>query len=335
MRILVTGALGFMGSWITDILTQEGHQVFGIDNLSSGSKENQNPQAKYFYSDLVDENATARIFSLVNPEVVFHLASTAREGASAFQPVKVTKNNFLAFIVTLKNFIKYKGSKFIHFSSMSIYGEQSPPFTEEMSRKPVDLYGMNKAMMEETLEMMSKVYEFRYTIIRPFNVIGPRQSFDLFRNVAAIFMNRIMRGEPIFVYGDGEQKRSFSPIRNSLPCYIKCLTNPDTDGETYNIGGSEVITINDLAEKIIKLFPEFPTPKVVHLPPRPLEVKFAWCDTTKAEKALGYAKNQSLDECLEEMACWAKEKGAQEWSDEELELINEKTPKTWVKGELR
>ena len=330
MKVLVTGAAGFMGSWISQRLYELNYDVYGIDDLSGGDINNWKLDPfRLFVEDLATNRAREIIFDL-KPEIIFYLASSAREGASQFDPVKITKRNYWAYVNTLETAIKTKKlKKIVLFSSMAVYGNQKPPFDEHMPRKPVDVYGINKAAMEHTTEILSKIYGFGYTIIRPHNVFGEYQAmWDPYRNVIAIFMNRILRGEPIYIYGDGRQKRAFSYIRDSLDCYIRCI-DEKYNNQIYNIGGIVPITINELAEMVIEEFKEYPKPDIIHLPPRPCEVKYAWCTWEKSFKDLGYKENIGVKKGIKLMAKWAKLRGPQEWRYESLALDSPKMPKTW------
>lgn len=332
-KILVTGSAGFMGSHIVDALIKAGYtEVYGVDDLSGGSLENVSSDAmkNFLQADLSEHFVAEDIVFDTKPDIIFHLAANAREGASFFQPKDIVHRNYLAYINILEPAIKHGLDKMILFSSMSVYGEQAYPFSEEQERKPVDIYGANKAIMEHTTEMLSRVHDFRYTIIRPHNCFGERQSLrDPYRNVIGIFMNRIMRGEPLYIYGDGEQMRAFSYIDDSLPCYLKCLDDK-ADGEIINIGGKQPHSINILRRQVCNAMDadpdEYPTQ---HLPERPHEVKMAWCTSAKSEKILGYDEKVGMAEGIKRMAEWAKHKGSQEWSKEKLTLWNEKAPGIW------
>jgi len=235
--------------------------------------------------------------------------------------IEVENGNFL---------VERNGHVLFSGNSMAVYGNQRPPFNETMPRRPADIYGMNKAIMEQATEVLSEVHEFDYVIIRPHNVFGARQSLtDKFRNVVAIFMNRIMRKEPLYIYGDGEQVRAFSYIEDSLPCYIRCLDD-DIKNEIINIGGMHPITINHLADLVCEAMGVPKTYPREYLPPRPLEVKEAWCSWEKSVKLLGYEEKIGYEEGIRRMAQWAKEKkGPQEWTEEKLALPSEKMPKIW------
>ena len=328
-KILVTGSAGFMGSWIADTLVKMGNEVYGIDNLSGGNIENNSGDYELFTIDLAVASQVERVIKKVKPEIIFHLASCAREGASQFQPLYVTQTNFQAFMNLIEPAIKHGLNKLCLFSSMAVYGSQEPPFDERMPCIPEDIYGINKAAMEHTTEVLADVHEFDYAILRPHNVMGERQCLtDKFRNVIAIFMNRIMRNEPLYIYGDGEQIRAFSYIEDSLPCYVKCIEN-DINGEIINIGGMKPISINHLADLVCEAMDVPKDYPRVYLPPRPREVKEAWCKWDKSVKNLRYEEKVGYEEGILRMAEWAKKKCPQEWTDEKMPLENDKMPETW------
>jgi len=341
-RILVTGCAGFMGSWICKELIKRGYsEIYGIDDLSGGSIFNirdcvDNRDFTFINQDLSNTRKTKEIIEDIKPEVIFHLAANAREGASFFDPLNIVKRNYFAYINTLEPAIKTgKLDKIILFSSMAVYGNQKPPFSEDLEIRPEDVYGINKSAMEHTTELLSDVHNFKYIIIRPHNVIGEFQSMkDKYRNVVMIMANKILRNEPIYIYGDGRQKRAFSYIEDSLPCYIRSM-DEDGDGEydringeIINIGGSIPITINTLAELVTKYMGVSGYP-VKYLRDRFGEVKDAWCTVDKSRKLLGYEEQIGYEEGIKRSVRWAKEQGKQEWTNEKLELWNDKAPGWW------
>lgn len=329
-KILVTGSAGFMGSWIADTFVKEGNEVYGIDNLSGGDIENCSEDYKIFTIDLAVASQVERVIKEVKPEIIFHLASCAREGASQFQPLYVAQTNYQAFMNLIEPAIKYCLNKLCLFSSMAVYGNQKTPFDERMPCMPEDVYGINKTAMEHTTEVLADVHDFNYIICRPHNVFGERQCLtDKFRNVIAIFMNRIMRKEPLYIYGDGEQIRAFSYIEDSLPCYIRCLDD-DIKNEVINIGGMHFTTINYLADFVCNAMGVQPKdyPRI-YLSPRPREVKEAWCTWDKSVELLGYEEKVGYEEGIKIMAEWAKKKGPQEWTEEKLPLQTENMPRIW------
>jgi UDP-glucose 4-epimerase len=330
VRILVTGAAGFIGGHITEGLSADGHEVIGVDDLSGGVRENVAPPAEFIELDLRDAGRTEQTVLANPPDVLCHLAANAREGASQFQPRDVCGRNLLAYANVLVPCIQAGVKKVVLYSSMAVYGDQPPPFDETMPRMPVDVYGVNKTAMEEMTEILAEVHGFRYTIVRPHNVFGERQTLsDPFRNVVAIFMNRIMRGEPIYIYGDGQQKRAFSYIYDSLPAFLRATElRPELDREIINVGGKRPVTVSRLFELVRSAFDA--NPEVIYLPDRPREVKNAYCTWEKSEKLLGYEERYTLEEAIRRMAAWAKSAGPQPWREEQLELPSQKAPSIWM-----
>jgi len=346
MRALVTGAAGFIGSHIVEQLVNDGHFVLGVDSLAGGTWDNI-AQVKQVmpigasstngrFSQTRDcAGLNAHDFKAFEIDTLVHCAANAREGASQFQPRNVTHNNLNAYIGTLTAAIQAGVKNVILFSSMAVYGNQTPPFDETMALIPEDVYGINKAAMEQCTHVLAEVHGLNYLIIRPHNVIGERQCLsDKFRNVAAIFMNRIMRSEPLFIYGDGGQRRAFSYIGDSLPSFMKSIYDCATlgaNGLVVNIGGTQEITVNQLAAKVksaMGVGQDYPTE---HFESRPREVRFAFSTYTKSVELLSYADTMGWETGVERMAEWAKDQGPQEWRNAQpLEIITDKTPKPWL-----
>lgn len=325
-KILITGAAGFMGSWLFDLLKSENHEVYGLDNYSIGKYIHED----IYKIDLLDKEKVDELINKIRPEIVYHLAAWAHEGLSGFAPIKINENNYSAFLNLIVPCIKYKVKRICVTSSMSIYGNQKPPFTEDMEPKPRDVYAVSKASIEKTLELLSETHGIEYVIVRPHNVMGPRQALhDPYRNVAAIFINRMLNKQSFYIYGDGEQKRAFSYI-NDVTQYIAKAGFLNINKEIINIGPTEEFTINQLAEEVIKNFPENSHLKPIYVKDRPLEVKDAWCSNDKAIKLLGYKTSITFQEGIKKMCEWAKTVGYQKPIYlENLELYGENVPITW------
>lgn len=335
MKILVTGAAGFMGSHLVDNLIRKGHTTYGLDDLSGGYLRNVNPKSKFEKIDLRNKEKTASFLEKTKPEIIFHLAADATEGRSQFTPVECTERNYISYLNLLIPAINYGFKKMILTSSMSVYGSQKAPFNENMERKPDDIYGVSKAAMERATEILSRVCGFRYTILRPHNVYGPRQNMaDPYRNVVAIFINKLLANKNFYIYGDGEQKRAFTYIDDFTPFIIKAGFQKNCDGQIINIGPSKEYSINELAKIVFKIFflndniPKNLRPK--YLPSRPQEVKDAWCTIEKAKRLLGYKETVTLEEGIRKMVEWAKSQGYQKCAYlNDLEIISKNIPITW------
>lgn len=337
MKILVTGAAGFMGSHLVDALVAKGHDVYGVDDLSGGYKENINPKSKFVKLDLRNRKKTGETVANIKPELVYHLAADATEGRSQFTPINCTERNYFAYLNLLVPCINNGMKKIVLTSSMSVYGSQKPPFDEEMQRKPDDIYGISKAAMEQATEILSEVHGFRYVIIRPHNVYGPRQNMsDPYRNVIAIFINCLLNNKNYYIYGKGNQKRAFSYIDDFTPYIMKAGFSSKANGLIFNIGPTQEYTIKQLSDMVLKQF--FPDGKVPqhlvpkNLPIRPKEVVDAWCTVKRAEGLLGYTTTVKLEEGVKRMIEWAKKQGPKKFKYlDNLELDNKDTPVVWKK----
>jgi UDP-glucose 4-epimerase len=335
MRVLVTGAAGFMGSHLVDALVAQGHTVFGMDDMSGGFWRNIHPDSHFTQVDLRDQMATEMVVSRIQPEILFHLAADATEGRSQFTPNNCVQRNLNAYLNTLIPAVREGLKKVVLVSSMSVYGAQTPPFSEDMPNKPEDVYGVAKASMESITEILAEVHHFKYTIIRPHNVYGERQNIsDPYRNVVGIFINAMLSNRQFYIYGDGEQKRAFTYITDFTPYLLRAGFDDTVNGEAINVGPREEYTINYLAEQVLKAFHPYGVPeelKPINLPARPKEVKEAFCTSEKAERMLGYKTTVPLNEGLRRMVAWARKLGPQElrYLNEGLELVNDQVPAFW------
>lgn len=327
MKVLVTGGAGFIGSHLVDKLINEGHDVSIIDDLSGGKTDNLSDRLKLYSFDCRNEDAMDHIFEREKPEVVFHLAANAAENKAQFSPVDITSRNYDASVKVLKAFIKNGGKRFVYTSSIAVYGALQTPFKETDRPEPEDLYGITKYAFEQTLKVMSKVHGFEFVIARPHNVYGPRQNMtDPYRNVMTIWMNAMLKNEPFYIYGDGEQKRCFSYVDDVVNALYKCGFE-NVSGKTFNIGSDNVYSLNELADLLGSPIPP------IHLPDRPQEVKEAISDHTEAKKYLDYKESVSLAEGVIRTWKWCQKQGPQKPRYTELELESNKIPQNWRQSE--
>jgi UDP-glucose 4-epimerase len=330
-RILITGCAGFIGSHLAENLASDGYKVWGIDNLSLGKLENIPSNITFIKCDLTNPKTTKAAIEKIKPTLIYHLAAWAHEGLSQFMPRLICENNFNAFLNLIVPAVKNGMKRIVVVSSFSVYGKQKAPFDETMDTKPEDVYAIAKSAMEKTTEVLSDIHGFDYTIIRPHNVYGPKQNLsDPYRNVVGIFINRLMKGLPPIIYGDGKQTRSLTYIDDLTPYLAKSGLTNKTKGEIINIGPYNPVSITKLATIVLKTLNS--NLKPIYFPKRPRDVKNAYCQNLKAERLLGYQTKTNLENGIRKTVEWAKKIGPVKFKYlDELELTGNKLPKTWAK----
>lgn len=327
MKIFITGVAGFLGSHLADRMIERGHTVVGNDTLIGGYLDNLNPKIQFHQIDCCNRETMTML--MLGVDVVIHTAATAHEGLSVFSPDFITKNIFQASVSTISAAISNKVKRFVYCSSMARYGNQPAPFHEEMMPKPVDPYGIAKVAGEDVLRVLAETHGMEWNIAVPHNIVGTRQRYnDPFRNVLSIMINRNLQGKPAIVYGDGNQTRCFSNVRDCIFSLEK-LALENIVSETVNIGPDEgAITIKELAKIVAAKCHYNGDP--IFFPARPNEVKNAICSSEKSRILLNYKTTTSLEESIQETVDWVKLKGVKEFDYcFPIEIINNKTPKTW------
>ena len=306
-KVLVTGVAGLLGSHFAEYLINNDYEVFGIDNLSGGYEENVPAGVQFFAVDLCDHAAVDSIVGDNRIDAIFHFAAYAAVGLSPFIRRFNYNNNVIASANLINSSIRHNVKKFVFASSMDVYGEQEPPFTEDMKPRPTDPYGIAKYAIEMDLENAREQFGLNYTIIRPHNIIGPRQNiWDRYRNVAGIWIRQAMAGEPLTIYGDGEQRRAFSDVKYYMKPFEQVMLNKNTNGEIINIGADAHVSINHLARVVqdvahVRLAIR---PSLIYLEKRN-EVKMMWCNHDKAKSMLSFADNTDLPQLIAETWDWA------------------------------
>jgi UDP-glucose 4-epimerase len=333
VKILVTGAAGFLGSHLSEKLSNMGHDVIGIDNMIGGYEDNVPKNIKFEKIDCCDLEKVKKVMKGI--EVVYHCAATAHEGLSVFSPFEITKNNYLASVAIFSAAVNEKVKRIIFCSSMARYGEQKSPFSEDMNPKPVDPYAISKVASEEVLKNLCDLNNIEWVIAVPHNIIGPRQKYDdPFRNVVSIMINRMMQGKAPIIYGDGEQTRCFSYIDDCLSCLIPMLDQINLNKQIINIGpDEEFVTINKVAEICSNITGVNLNP--IYKKDRPKEVKHATCSADKARKLLNYQTTVNLHDGIKKTFEYIEKRGVKPFDYHiNIEIDNELTPETWKKQEI-
>jgi UDP-glucose 4-epimerase len=327
---LVTGAAGFIGSHVVDLLIADGHTVVALDDLSGGFADNVNPPAIFMEASCNDHQKLAEIFEEYTFDYVFHLAAYAAEGLSHFIKRFNYTNNVIGSVNLINEAVKHDVKRFIFTSSIAVYGSNQLPMREEMTPQPEDSYGIAKYAVELELKATHEMFGLDYVILRPHNVYGERQNTgDIYRNVIGIFMNRILSGEPLTIFGDGEQKRAFSYISDVAPIIAKSATHDDARNEIFNVGAETVYTINELAKAVMQSMDSVVV--INHLPARN-EVVNAWCDHAKVHKVFGMPQEVSLQDGLKRMADWVKKNGVRKSKPFGGIEIEKNLPPSWQRN---
>jgi UDP-glucose 4-epimerase len=332
-KILVTGAAGFLGSHLSEQLSNLGHEVIGIDNMIGGYKDNVPKNIKFEKIDCCDFQKVKKVMKDV--EVVYHCAATAHEGLSVFSPFEITKNNYLASVAIFSAAVNEKVDRIIFCSSMARYGSQQPPFNEKMNPEPVDPYAISKVASEQVLKNLCDLNNIEWVIAVPHNIIGPRQKYDdPFRNVVSIMINRMLQGKAPIIYGDGKQTRCFSYIDDCLSCLIPMLDQKNLNKQIINIGpDEEFVTINKIAGICSNITGVNLNP--IYKEDRPKEVKHATCSADKARALLNYKTKVNLLDGVKKTFDYIKKRGVKPFDyNIELEINNELTPETWKNKEI-
>jgi UDP-glucose 4-epimerase len=305
MKIFVTGCAGLLGANYTRHLLNNGHEVIGIDDLSGGYKAfiAEGEKFKFIKLNLERRKKVIELFEEYKPDILFHFAAYAAEGLSPFIRNFNYRNNLICSANLINECINHN-TKFIFTSSMAVYGEQEPPFTEDKRPQPVDPYGVAKYAVECDLKLAHEQFGLRYNIVRPHNVLGIYQNiWDRYRNVIGIFIRKTLNGQPILVYGDGEQTRAFSDIKYYMKPFDKLLT--DCDNEIFNIGADKYFTLNEVAKTVQEIGKKYGYEvPIEHGEPRH-EVKHAYCNHDKAKNLLKFKDDTKLEELIDSIFVWA------------------------------
>jgi len=329
MHIFITGIAGFLGSNLADYYLKKKFKVSGCDSLIGGTLDNIDiNKINFFKANCEDFEMMKKITKDV--DILCHAAAYAHEGLSSFSPVLISSNNVTGSVSVFTAAIVNKVKRIVYCSSMARYGNIKIPFKEEDELKPVDPYGVSKVAAENILKILSKTHDIEYNIAVPHNIIGPKQKYDdPYRNVVSIMINLMLQKKNPIIYGDGNQKRTFSDIDDCIYCLDKLLTDPKIVSQVVNIGpDEECISINELYHLLSNKLKFNLEPK--YLADRPNEVKEATCSADKARKVLGYKTSVSLDESLDKIINYISQKGPKDFQyNYPLEINNEKTPITW------
>ena len=330
--LFVSGIAGFLGGFCAEHALRRGLRVVGADNLSSGRRENVPPGAEFHECDLQDLNKGREL--LRGADIVFHAAALPYDNLSLYSPYQITQSVFGLTASLLSAAIHNKVRRFVFCSSMSRYGAARAPFRESMAARPVTPYGIAKLSAERLIANLAEVYGFEHVTAVFHNVFGPRQAYnDPYRNAVSLIAARMAQNKPPIIYGDGEQKRSFTPIKDLIPVFEPLFFSEKAPGQTFNIGpsgsDSSAVTLNQLTALLNRLLGK--SLKPLYVKRRPQEVRAAFCDNSKARRLLNYRPQSSFEEALRELAASIQEAGPKGFSyARPLEIQSDKIPAAYA-----
>ncbi len=298
-RILITGVAGLIGSRLADwvVTNQPDYDVFGVDDLSGGYKENINPKVHFIQQNIND--GIANQFETIKPDYVFHFAAYAAEGLSPFIRTFNYDNNLKATATIVNECIKHDVKRLVFTSTLAVYGHgYGGIFDENQIPKPIDPYGVAKYACEMDIQIAGEQHGLDWCIIRPHNVYGIKQNiWDKYRNVLGIWMYQHLNNEPMTIFGDGTQTRAFSYIDDNLESLWNSAILPEASKQIINLGGIEEISINDACKTLQEVIGEG---KIVYKEARH-EVKHSIPTYQKSINILGYKYKTNLKEGLKKV----------------------------------
>jgi len=306
MKILVTGGAGFIGSNVVDAYLEAGHEVAIVDNLSTGKKENLNPNAKFYEIDLRDKNLS-NIVAEFSPDIINHHAAQIDVRKSVSDPIYNAEVNDIGALNLLEAAVTSKIKKFI-FSSTggAIYGEveRKSGADENHPQEPISPYAITKRTTELYLHAYHVNRGLNYTVLRYGNVYGPRQDPLGEAGVIAIFCGKMLQGEVPTIFGDGKQLRDYCYVGDVADANLLVLDKGDN--QIFNIGTGKGTSVNDLF-MILALAVKFDG-KAKYAPARTGELFRSVLNCKKIKKELGWKPKTSIKKGLKLTLKWYKRK---------------------------
>ena len=312
MRVLVTGGAGFIGAHLCRRLLADGHAVSVVDNESNGRRENVPAGAWYAKADVTRPEEVEPAFAR-GLDAVCHIAGQVSIIRAFSDPVADLRTNVEGTVNILKLCLKHKVPRLLYASSMTLYGNVETVPTPEMEPcRPDSYYGITKHAAERyvhaTAERPDLGFDFSVTSLRMFSVYGPGQSYDNpYQGVLGIFSGNILRGEPITIFGDGDQTRDFVFVDDIVEGWVRALDTPASGGGIFNLGSGRSTSINELAAYVIAAFGYAPGGYPIRrLPARPGEQRKVQAEVAQAKAVLGWEPRTTLETGLARTVLWAR-----------------------------
>lgn len=313
-RYLITGGTGFIGSHLAELLLAQGHRVTVIDNLSTGRFDNithliGQPNFHFVVDSITNEIVLDRLVS--ECDIIIHLAAAVGVKLIVEHPVNTIETNIMGTEAVLKAATRYR-AKVLIASTSEVYGKGSKvPFAEEddVVLGPTSRSRWSYAASKMVDEFLALAYyrekQLPVVVFRLFNTVGPRQTGQ-YGMVVPTFIQQALRNEPITVYGDGSQSRCFCDVSDVVRALSGLAIQPDAIGQVYNVGNTEEVTVNQLAERVIMRTES--RSEIVYVPyseayaPGFEDMQRRVPDTSKIRNLLGWTPQISLDGIIDRVA---------------------------------
>jgi UDP-glucose 4-epimerase len=303
-KALVTGGAGFIGSNVARLLAEDGYDVVVLDSLATGYRQNLEglKNVRLVEADVRDASALDQVAD--GAEVVFHLAASVGNTRSIENPIDDSDVNVLGTLRVLEAARRARARKVVCSSSAAIFGElKHLPIREDHPCEPDTPYGVSKLAEEKHCLAYAKLYELEAVCLRYFNVYGLNQRYDAYGNVIPIFAHRMLRGETLTIYDDGEQTRDFVNVRDVARANIQAARTRGLSG-AFNVASGETITVNRLVQLMCET--SGIKARIKHEPPRKGDVRNSRADISAASAAFSYQPAVNLLEGLTEYMAWAR-----------------------------
>jgi UDP-glucose 4-epimerase len=297
-KALVTGGAGFIGSNLVRALLERGDAVRVLDNFSTGNRANlEGLDVEIVEGEL---RSYERVHNAVRgSEVVYHLGALGSVPRSVQDPLTSSAVNVEGTLNVLLAARDEGVRRVVFASSSSVYGaKRELPVGESLLADPISPYGVAKLAAERYCVSFSRVYEsFETVVLRYFNVFGPRQSpFTQYAAMVPLFITAIAAGEPVTIYGDGEQSRDFTYVANVVDATLRAAHADGASGRIFNVAAGTPASVNTVAETIGRLLGK-PVASI-YAPPRPGDIRDSWADVAAARDVLGYEPSVDLEQGL-------------------------------------
>jgi len=308
-KALVTGGAGFIGSHLVEELVTMGVETISVDNYFAGKHENlaHLDHFKNFHEEICDVTDYERLNGLFEGvDIIFHQAAS-KKTICMIDPLKDLQINGGGTFTLLNLSVKHGVKKFIHASTGSVYGEpQFTPQDENHPLNPTSYYGVSKLAGERYVKVFEHMYGLNTTVLRYFHVYGHRQESSDVGGVVSIFTKKMLQGQPVTIFGDGNQERSFTYVKDVVRANILAASNPDADSRIFNCASGIKVTINQLAESIGSIL-GIRDQEIIYEDWTPGDIKIFDVDNTLIRQTLGIDFLTNFQDGLVQTVDWARQ----------------------------